>query len=280
MIGSRHRVAAVLPVACLTILGLTACGGGDSASSSSAAPASSANGDEGRGMRPGVSGVISGTGDETVTVTDSQGSSSTIDYDKETSITKQESATASIVATGACVSVRQQMSGGPGAGDRPTGDPGQRPTDGTTPQAPPSQDLSQPVAATTVVGEPASSCDDTSRGGGFGGLTGTITSTGDGTFTMQALVVSGGPQGRPTGSPTSSSTPTERPSATPTSVTVTMDGNTTYEQRSEADATALTAGLCLTAMGETSGDTLTARSLVISTSQNGTCDSGFGMGRG
>lgn len=277
---SRHaRPVSIATLTCAALIGLAGCGGdsgSSSASSSAAASASpSAGQGPGGGRNPGVSGVISGTGDGTVTVTDSQGSASTVKYTSDTSITKQTSAAASIVATGACVSVRQQFSGGQPSG-APTGAPTGQGGDGA-PQGMPTMDYSQPIAATSVIAMPAASCDGTGGMLGFGGLTGKITGTGSGTFTMQAQVFSGG---MPSGSP-SAATATQTPSSTPTTVTVTVSADTTYAQQATAGSDALSAGLCVTAQGQTTDDTLTARSMVVSTSDNGTCDTGFGgMGRG
>lgn len=284
---SRSRRLAVASLAFVAVLGLAGCGGSDSDSDSSSAaatPSSARSGGPGGGrMNPGVSGVISGTGSGTVTFTDSQGSSSTVKYTGDTTISKQTSATSSILADGACVSVRQQFSGGgaaPSGGGAPSGMPTGQPGNGQ--QAMPTQDYSKPIAATSVIAEPAASCESTGGTGGFGGfggVTGKITSTGSGTFTMQAQVVDF--SGMQPDDASHGGTPTATPSATPTTVTVTVSSDTTYAQQTSAGSDALTAGLCLTAQGQTTDSTLTARSMVISTSDNGTCDSGFGgMGRG
>jgi hypothetical protein len=71
--------------------------------------------------------------------------------------------------------------------------------------------------------------------------------------------------------------------ATTTTVTrtVTLDSATTYTKTEPADASALTVGKCVTALGTTdSTGAMTAGSINIRPAVDGTCSMGFGRGQG
>ncbi|KYH44521.1 DUF5666 domain-containing protein [Branchiibius sp. NY16-3462-2] len=228
----------------------------------------------GGGFNPGVSGVIASVSGTTLTATTSQGSTSSVKWTDSTKISSQSTGSASDLAKGACVSVRQQFSGA-GGGERPSGMPSGNPTSGSRPTGSmPSYTVPSAVTASSVTILPASDCIAStatstpsssgakSDGRGFGGmrgLTGKVTSVTNNGFVFQT-----------TGS-------------TAKSVTVTTSSSTTYTKESSATASAIQAGKCVEARGTTANSVLTATSLTISESVNGECTSqmeGFGGGNG
>lgn len=232
------------------VVGLSACGGGSGSSSStttSAAASGSASG--GHRMGRGISGVISAVAPSTVTVQSNQGATETVHYGSTSKIESQQPSTASAVKVGSCISARPNMSSWSGSGGSSSASPTAKRTA-----------FSGSITAGTVTVMPTSSC-SSSTGGGFG-LTGTVTSISGNTIKMQAKVMKR----------SSSSTGTKR------DVTVTTTSSTTYNQDTAGSQKSLQPGMCVTASGVTPGSTKTARSLVVSQSNNGSCSMGGGSG--
>lgn len=265
------------------VLLLAGCGGAATAVSSPSATGSATQtgtGNASGGFRvPGVSGVIASHTGSTVTVNSQSGASSTVTWTSGTSIVQQEQAAASGLKNGSCVSARAAGAGFRAGGGRPSEGASGYPTGARPSGAHPSGThhfgtfaIPSKVTATTVTIEPAAACAATgpsSRGGGFGGFSGTVSklSSGGFTLTVQARGRIGGSSAQSSSAPASS---------VPRKVAVTTNSSTTYTRETKGSASSLKAGECLTALGTESGTTLAARQITVSQSVNGTCDSGFG----
>lgn len=223
--------------------------------------------------RPGVDGVIASVNGDSLTATTTTGTSSNVTWTASTKISNQDPTTINAVKVGACVSVRPAGAfGGGRVGLRPTGSATRSPRPTGTFTIPSKLSTSavtiEPAATCTApLPTPTSSASASSRaargrsgfGGraGFagGGFSGIVKSTGSNTFMFATRATS---------------------KAASRSVTVTTTTSTTYTQDQVATKTAVKAGLCVAAQGTMTGTTLAAKSLVISQSVNGACQSGFG----
>ena len=283
-IRRADRVASVVGAALLAVV-VAGCGSGTSGAANAAGtPTGNATERAGgpggaRGGNPGVSGVIAAVSGNSLTATNSQGSTNKITWTSSTRISSQSTGAAGDVVAGTCVSVRQQFSGA--MSNRPSGAPtgGAMPSGGVTPTGGPSG--SQPsytvpssVTATSVTILPAGDCTTSTasgsaspsatsasgigRGmGGFGGLTGVVSSISGSGFVFKT-----------TGN-------TAKP------VTVTTSSSTTYIKQATASSAVIAAGKCVEARGTTLTSALAATSITISESVNGECTSqagGFGGG--
>lgn len=273
----RSRLPLVAVVAAVGLFGLTACAGAaatttpdDTASEAETAEQPPAGADQARG----VSGLVAAASDGLLQVqstsSDGESEQTAVTYTGETTVTSEITGSLADVTVGSCVTIMTGteddavattvritaavdgacttgfggggMGGGPG-GDRPEGAPTGAPTDGERPEG-------APTDAPEGMGD-----------GGFGGITAGLVTAVDGTtITVESTV------------------PDEEEATT---TTVTVDDATTYTTTVDADATALAAGVCVTAQGEAdeSGG-FAATSLAVSAAVDGACSTGFGGGRG
>lgn len=264
---------------------LAGCGAGSAASASSStskAPASSSN-RPARGGFGGVSGSIASVGSGSFTVKPSTGSTDTVNWTSSTAFTRTAVGALTDVTAGTCVSVSEAS-----GSDASTGS----------------------VDATAVRITPAENGSCT-RGGGFGGGSGSRPSGGFGGGSRPSGGFRGGAGGSgapgggfaramlfgsvastsPSGFVVNVTTPgTSGSSASTTTTAVAVSSSTTYSVTSAASATDLAVGECAAVFsGRTAGASgsaaptsapstgpVTAAAVTLSQPVNGACSAGFG----
>ena len=283
-----NRIAAGTALGCAVML-LAACGGGNPAGgAATSAPTTAAAGSASGGARtfPGASGLLAQIDGKTLQVqgTDSQ---TAVTYSAKTTFTSTVADKRSDVVVGVCVQARAARRSSGAGGPAPTAAPGAT----TGPIVAATVEISAavdgkcstqggfraggarpPGAAgdpTRSAGVPGSGRTQGTRAGGSGfggfGAFGKVTAVSATGFTIETVRSQNG-----TGT-----------AATPTSEVVQTPAGTTYTRTGAANATALTVGVCVTALGK-ADDTgsIAATSILLRPAESGSCTSGFGGGFG
>jgi Domain of unknown function (DUF5666) len=300
MITLRTSGAVAVGAGLLLASLLSACGGGASHTNTATSPTTAANGSAGAGTGsgsgtggggtgtgggsfPGASGSVAAMTGSSMEVQNQQSGQVTVSWTSSTTFTKTTVVSAANVVAGDCVTVTGSTStgtlvasavmvskptssgscttGGFGAGG-PGGGGGLR--GGTPPNG-----GSVPNGGSLPNGSSGSA---TGRTSGFSFASGKVTS-----ISPSSLVIYGISSSGLRGSRSSTESSTPPTSIKSTTVTIGLQGSTTYSETQSAGASALAVGDCVTAVG--SSDTtgaVTARSVRITSTGGKTCSSGFG----
>lgn len=263
----------IIVLAAAAALGLAGCSSAaqstplpGSAQTSAAGGGSSAGDGGGRARFPGVAGLVAAVSGTTAQV-QGTGQQTAVSWTSTTRFTQQVPASASDVKVGECVTARPVR----GASGTPT------------------SGSSTSIAAATVELLPGQG--GTCSFGGFGGRAGARPSGAPTGMPSQGAGGGAGGAGRrvfgavgkitAVGPGQFTVSPVARPGAMAMApFTVTYTSSTVFTRLANADASAVKAGVCVTAQGRTD-DTgaLTATSIAVSAPTNGGCLGGFG-GRG
>lgn len=305
-VSSRLTLRASLGAATtvVALAALTACGGSSSGSTTDAAdgaaPSASASGaasgaaggsgqDGTRGRMPGASGQIAAKQGTTLQVQNQTDGQVAVSYTGKTAISAQVAATLKDVKVGGCVTVTPVTSA----------------SDGSDTTTQPTSITAATVRITAAVDGSCTGGFGSGLGGGFGGDRPSGAPSGMPT-TRPTDLPSGGPGGNrgmfgangkvtavsASGFTVASSFPRSTAGAstgasgdsgqpTTATITVAVNGSTTYTTTRSADASALKVGKCVVATGQ-SDDTgaVAAQRLVVSDPVDGSCTTGFGFGGG
>lgn len=289
------RPVLVITTGLLAAGALSACGSSPSATTAGGTAPSSASSQQGKqGQQgyggtgtaqrfPGTSGTIADISGTTLQVQNQTDGQVAVTYGSTTTFTAQVAASLSDVKVGSCVTVTPVTSssssssgsasagavtagavritppqngsctGGFGAargGNGPSGLPSGRPSD-------------------LPSGAPSGAPNGATRSGFFGGTNGTVASVTATGFTVTEQRPDFSQSG---GRPSAGASP----SMTTSTVTVTVDGSTTYSTTKAADSSALAVGKCVTATGQANDTgTVAATRIAVSDPENGQCG-GFG----
>jgi len=295
-----RRTIAVTVLGLGVALTLAACGGGstsagsDPTSASSSATASSGGSGSTGGTSggagtngPAASGLIAAVDGTTMQVQSQQNGQVAVDWTSTTTFTEQVTVAASTIKAGDCVTAIGASDSSTSSSTASTaftaatvtvseptngtctggfGGAGTRPSDAPTGAAP----SGAPAGGTAPTGAPGGGAAPSGAPGGAANRTSAIASGSVVSVSGSTLVIAS----RDFGSGTSGSTTTNK--------TVTLDSTTRITTEKTATSTAVKTGLCATAQGAADDTgTVTATSIALTQSVDGTCTSGFGgFGRG
>jgi hypothetical protein len=232
---------------------VTACGSTGAENTGQSTPSSFA----GFPGMPGAFGEIASVSGTTITVTSPTAGEVSVTYTDTTEFTDQVAASPDTLTTGSCVQVTAEGDADPVVAttvlisqpvDNSCGIAGGG--DGTPPPG-----ATPPSGAAPPSGMPSGGM-PSGGAGGFGATTGQVTAVGDGGFTITATTPgAGGAQ----------------------TIQVSTAADTTWLSTTDADATALAAGRCVLATGETDGSgAVKATQIAISDPIDGNCAGGSG----